>query len=509
MKVNRFTSSALLARNATLNLTSEGWLALVLFVTIPLLVKFLGEEQFGLFSLAWVVVGYLAFLDIGVGRATTKFVSECLGKGAAHEVASLTRTALAANCIMGMVAAVIAVLISPLLIREVFKIPAPLHVQAMSVFIAVAVALPVLLIQGVLRAVLSSFQRFDWINLVNVFAMSVQWVLATILAWSGHGVIAVVWVAVLARMLMNVAYFLLLLRVVPDLLSEPSIHLGTLRRLVHFGAWVTVSQVMSPLLVYLDRFLIAAFVSLAAVTVYAVPTEVFNRLGMFPSCIVATLFPAFSERGTVDAEKEKLARLYSLTSKYLSFVLLPFFVLLIFDAKDILGLWMGTRFASQGSLVLQILAFGAFFNFLARLPFTAIQALDRPDLTAKFHLLELPIYVVMCLLLIPRWGIVGAAVAWTIRVLLDAFLLFWAAHRYCSVGRVWHRGLGKVLGVSSLLICSLSGSQLLTHATLPRLIYGIVLMFIAYAAIWEFALSSEDRPAIARVLRLARQQPAA
>jgi len=506
---SRFTSAAVLARNTTFNLASEGWLALVLFVAIPLLVKFLGEEQFGLFSLAWVVVGYLAFLDIGVSRATTKFVSECLGKGEADQVASLTRTALVANCVMGAVAAVIAVAISPFLVRDIFKIPASLHVQAMSVFIAVAVALPVLLVQGVLRAVLSSYQRFDWINLVNVPAISLQWVLATILAWKKYDVVAVVWVAVLARVIMDLVYFLLLLALVPDLLSELTIHLGTLRRLARFGAWVTVSQVISPLLVYLDRFLIAAFVSLAAVTVYTVPSEVFNRLAIFPSSLVATLFPAFSERGTVETEKEKLTGFYNLTTRYLAFILLPFFALLILEAKDILGIWMGRQFAVEGTLVLQILALGAFFNSLARLPFAAVQALDRPDLTAKFHLLELPIYVALCVLLIPTWGIVGAAIAWTIRVSLDASLLFWAAHRYCSLRSVWHKGLGTVLSVGVLLICGLSASHFLVQAVFPRLIYATALMLMAYVAIWKFALSSEDRPAIARVLRMAWQRPAA
>lgn len=505
----RLTSATLLTRNSALNFASEGWLAIVLFVTIPFLVHSLGEEEFGLFSLAWVVVGYLAFLDIGVSRATTRFVSEHLGSGNQDQIAILTRTSLAANCIMGVTAACIALAISPFLVREVFKIPTALRAQAMSVFVAVAIALPVLLIQGILRAVLSSYQRFDWINLVNVTAISVQWVLATILAWNGYSVVVVVWVAVLARVAINMAYMLLLLRLLPKLLSNFSIHLGILRRLVQFGAWVTISQVISPLLVYLDRILIAAFTSLAAVTVYAVPTEVFNRLAVFPSSLVSTLFPAFSERGTVGAEKEKLIRLYQLSVKYMALILLPFLILLAFDARGILAAWMGPQFALQGALVLRILTIGAFFNYLAKLPFTALQALDRPDLTAKFHLLELPIYVLLCLLLIPMWGITGAAISWTIRVSLDASLLFWAAHRYCSLRFSWRERFGRVLIVGALFICGLVVVGLAIPTAFVRLASGATLMLLVYVAIWRFALSNDDRPAITRVLRMALQQPAA
>src|SRR5258707_15616242 len=74
----RLTASALLARNATLNLLAEGWTFVVLLVAMPKLVAFLGDTSFGLFSLAWVVIGYLAFLDVGVNRAATKFISEHL-----------------------------------------------------------------------------------------------------------------------------------------------------------------------------------------------------------------------------------------------------------------------------------------------------------------------------------------------------------------------------------------------------------------------------------------------
>src|SRR5215472_11468154 len=129
------TSSSLLARNATLNLATEGWIFLVLILALPKLVSFLGEASFGLFSLAWVVVGYLAFLDIGVSSATTKLTSEFLAKHESAQIGNLIRTALATNTVMGLFAGAVAVAISPLLIRYAFRIPGQLHSEAFSVFV--------------------------------------------------------------------------------------------------------------------------------------------------------------------------------------------------------------------------------------------------------------------------------------------------------------------------------------------------------------------------------------
>src|SRR5712692_2128477 len=125
----RLTSGTLLARNATLNLITEGWIFLVLLVAMPKLVTFLGETSFGLFSLAWVVIGYLAFLDVGVNRAATKFVSEHLAEQDHESTSRIVRTALVANLALGLAGGLAVVLLTPYLVHSVFKVSADLDSQ--------------------------------------------------------------------------------------------------------------------------------------------------------------------------------------------------------------------------------------------------------------------------------------------------------------------------------------------------------------------------------------------
>ena len=54
-----------------------------------------------------------------------------------------------------------------------------------------------------------------------------------------------------------------------------------------------------------------------------------------------------------------------------------------------------------------------------QLAFAVVQGAGRPDLTAKFHLVELPIYLIALTVLVRHYGIEGAAIAWTLRVALD------------------------------------------------------------------------------------------
>ena len=77
----------------------------------------------------------------------------------------------------------------------------------------------------------------------------------------------------------------------------------------------------------------------------------------------------------------------------------------------------------NSTLVLQILAAGVLVNSLALIPFTYIQGVGRPDVTAKFHLVEAPFYLLLLWFGVQHFGIVGAATAWTIRVSVDGILL--------------------------------------------------------------------------------------
>ncbi len=504
----KLTSGSLLARNATLNLATEGWTFIVLLLAMPKLVSFLGDTQFGLFSLAWVVIGYLAFLDVGVNRAATKFISEHLAEQDHDSTRLIVRTALTANLALGIAGGLTVILVSPYLIHSVFKVSAELQSQARLTFYAVGLAVPVLLVHGVFRAVLSSYQRFGWINGVNAMATTAQWGAAAVLAWRGHGVALVVFATVAARILATAAYGAVLFRVLPDLQLFRIHGLHGLPRLLRFGSWVSVSQLVSPLLVYLDRVLIASFVSLAAVTLYTVPYEVMTRLRVIPSSLANTLYPAFSERG-MEGQKAQLQRLYQGSLRYLLILMLPGILFLLVFGTDLLSLWMGIQFAHQTSAILQILAVGALANALAYVPYNVLQALGRPDLTGKFHLLELPPYVLLCITLIPRWGIAGAALTSTIRLGVDAALLFWAAHRYCacSLRNAW-RQIVPIVVSGMLLGLTMLATQFFFFTNWVRLWVGLIAVALYFLASWQFVLTEREKPAVARVLSIFRQQPA-
>lgn len=501
----KLTPGSVVARNSFLTLVTEAWTLLALLMAMPKLVKSLGETAFGLFSLAWVVIGYMAILDLGVSRAATKYISEHLAQDELVPAEQIVRSSLVINFGLGLVGGIGVLVLSPFLVHRVFKVPAALNSQTNLVFVAIAIAGPVLLTQAACRGILTSLQRFGWINSVNGIATGLQWAIAYFLAWKGYGVGLVVLATVVVRMVATLIYLRVLVRFMPGILNGWNWYLHHVRKLVHYGGWVTVSTVISPVLIYLDRILVASFVSLAAVTIYTIPFELMARLRVIPSSVIAALFPAFSER-EASADSEGLQRLYVGAVRYLFLLLLPCLAYLIVLGPDVLTIWVGSDFSSKGGQVLQILAAGTLLNAVAYVPYAALQGLGRPQITGIIHLLELPLYALVCYLLIPRFGVPGAALAGSLRCAADAVVLFWAAQKY--VGCHFNLGVLKsvVAPLCLLLICLVADVHIVEDPRL-RLGLGFIAILLYAVAVWKYSLGPEDRPVIAKALNIFRQRP--
>src|SRR6266700_8089164 len=168
---------------------------------------------------------------------------------------------------------------------------------------------------------------------------------------------------------------------------------------------MTVSNIVSPVMVTMDRFLIGTLTSMTAVAYYATPSEVVTKLLIIPGALVGVMFPAFS--ASFECDRGRAAALYARCVRYVFLILFPVVLIIVGFAQKGLTLWLGADFAQHSFRVLQWLALGVLLNSLAQIPFALVQGAGRPDLTAKLHLVELPAYLLGLWWLISAYGVVG------------------------------------------------------------------------------------------------------
>jgi O-antigen/teichoic acid export membrane protein len=174
---------------------------------------------------------------------------------------------------------------------------------------------------------------------------------------------------------------------------------------------------------YLDRFVIGIVSSLAAVAWYVTPQEIVSRLLIVPGALTSVLFPRLSEIYAGGQPREAAWQLERLALLALYLSLFPVTLLLGAFAGTVLDLWIGPEFAREGASAMLVLCAGVLVNSLAQVPFASVQARGGARSTALLHLAELPLSVAAVWLMTLHWGVTGAALAWTLRIVLDFAVL--------------------------------------------------------------------------------------
>jgi O-antigen/teichoic acid export membrane protein len=488
--------SSSIVRNTGYNLVSQGIYVILGFWAIPILVHGLGEEKFGLLALVWALVGYFSLLDFGISRANTKFLSEAIAKGEEEQILKNIWTSLSSTFILGMVSAALIIITTPLLVDNVFKLNAAMRTDAIRFFTIAGCGTPFMLIFGTLKGFQMALQRFDIVNIFQALTGVVQWGGSVLLLWMGFNLTEIVWLVVGLRIILALVTFGTLPLLVPRVFqSIYFIDRSTLKKLWSFGGWVTISQVISPLYLYIDRIFIGMFLSLSAVTYYSVPQEALVRVLVLAISLTATLFPVMSGHSVLSGQENKVKELYHRSVRYLAAIMIPLILGFFLFAPEVVSLWLGKEFAMHSVAIFQVLAFGLFFNSLAQIPTTLLHAIGRPDITAKFHIIELPVALVLNLLLIPWIGIIGAAIAWSIRVTLDAILLFVAAkyQMACLPGIAQYVPVKRKFLFEALLLLGYIISVLLATNIVTKGIIAVLFCGAYAVSTWFHSFDDKDR----------------
>ncbi len=484
--LSSLTSGKSLAKNTVWNLVGQGVPIIAAVFAIPLLIKGLGVDRFGVLTLAWMVIGYFSLFDFGIGRALTKVVAGKLGSDQAEDIPAIAWAALFLMLLLGVVGAFFIASLSPWLVTSVLKIPAVLQHETLNTFYLLALSIPIVISTAALRGILEAYQRFDRVNIIRV-PMGVFMFLGPLMVLPfSKNLLSVVAVLVAGRLIAWFAHFVFCLRVLPGLKEGMTVRAELLGPLFRLGGWMSVSNLIGPLMVYLDRFLIGAFVSMAAVAYYTTPYEIVTKLWIVPAALVGVLFPAFAS--TMVQDRSKVANLFQRGTNYIFLALFPLTLVIVTFAPEGLTLWLGAEFSRESSASLRWLAVGVFLNSLAQVPFALVQSAGRPDITAKLHAAELPFYLAVLWWLLSHFGIEGAALAWLLRALVDAVILFFMTHRLMPCTRFLAR-LSVHLGAA--LFALLLGAVL--HGTIWKGIYILGALAIFAITAWSIILNPEER----------------
>jgi O-antigen/teichoic acid export membrane protein len=431
-----------LVKHSFYNILGLGLPIFVAIFSIPVLIHSLGDARFGMLTLIWAVVSYFGLFDLGLGRALTQELSVIYAKEDVKSEAAVVATSVVIMTFLGLMAALILGFCAQWLLSFIQEIPD--KQEALNAMYAMAIAMPAIIMTSCFKAILEAKHEFEIINLIRLPLGIFNYIGPVMVAlYINPRLDYVAIILAIGRILGCISYGWYAWSSLSKKHGQFIFDAKRIKQLCISGGWLTVSNVVSPFMGYIDRFMIGAIASAAFVAYYATPQELITKLWIIPGAVTTILFPAFA--ADIIKDKSKVSKLFNQSILWLFWILLPVTVFIACFANEILSVWVGHDFAKESKIYLQIFSAGILLNCLAHIPFTLIQSAGHSKITAYIHLIELPIFIFALWMFTSKYGVLGASLAWIIRISLDAILLFIA----CNLLMKWN--FSKIFNISNLL----------------------------------------------------------
>jgi O-antigen/teichoic acid export membrane protein len=404
--------------SSALNFGDEAISLLAALSVSVLLARTLGPAQFGVYALVMAIlsVSYV-FAQVGIPSTVRRYVAELDGKGQHDVLGTVVGRALRIGLITALVAAL-------LLATAAAGLATFFHQRELQTYLLLAAAMLVPMIGvGVLRSLLGGLQQYSFLLRLNLI-ISPLWLIGCGLAlWGGARVAGVLFATLVAEVVTVVALWW-------RAQQQVGIHWngrlpdGLRGRLVRYNLALAVLVFLNIIIWQRSELVfLARFSGPTQVSFYAIPFALTGRFGgLVPGAILGVLLPSLTyAQGRGDQPRFKA--LFGEALRYLAILTLPILLLGFGLASIIIGFLYGPSF-TPAIVVFQILLISVIFTVLGQASQSALLGAESQSWLIKTGLVAAAVSIALDVLLIPRWGAIGAAVANTTVQALWALVVF-------------------------------------------------------------------------------------
>jgi len=378
-------------------------------VLTPYIIKHIGQDDFGLWSLVISTLGFLSLLDLGFGTGVVKYVAECHGSGDIHKRNRILST-LAVVYLAISAASGARIVVLSAFFTHMFDVPAAQQGKATVLLWILAVRFVLLALPlGLFRNALYGEQRVYLINLIQV-AATVAYAAGSWLALRrGYGVLALAWVNLAAMLLEYLGYAWFAYRKMAHLrLSHQLLDRRLLKEAASFSSAQFLINVASLILLRTDPIIVSAFLPLSAVAIYAVALKVAENAYLLAKQFTNLLGPLAAQlKGK--AEDTKIRFIFVNCTKFAMAPCMMLTVSMYVFGREALGFWVGPQFAPGGAILMVLLT--AMTLGMAELTASAVLSMTgHHRVTAWAAVAEVVVNVGLSVALVRPLGLVGVAV---------------------------------------------------------------------------------------------------
>lgn len=334
-------------------------------LVLPLFIKNLGAELYGIWVLSGVLLGYLNVFDFGFTQGLQKYVAEARIKGDQQELSEVVVTGVGLLLFIGLLLGW-GCYIGASSIVSFFNIQPENQLIAQKLLQISALFCVMMWPLRIVNVVLNACMRIKELSFLNAFKTGAQSVVMLGMVWMAKDIVLIKWVTAGVTTGCSACGFMLLKRYIPKISWNPAnFRVFQLKRMHKFSLGMFYLAVLAMLSVKVDNLVVGRLLSMKMVAVYTIIAKPYELIGRVGDMLMQTLMPAaFNLLPNANAEQKQT--LICAGVKYRTLVLVPLTTVAIWAIPSFLRLWVGEEYV-QYAIWAQVFAAVHFFMGLASL----------------------------------------------------------------------------------------------------------------------------------------------
>ncbi len=425
--------------NIIANFAGKAWKGIFSLAFVPIYIKIMGIEVFGLIGIFLSLSILFALLDMGLSTTLNRELSRLsVAKDSAQESRNLVRTFEVVYWGIGILIGIAVIILAPLLAKYWIN----------STSISSETIEQALLIMGILLASqwpnaiysggLKGLQRQVGLNVIKSVLVTVRHGGAVlVLLFISPSISAFfLWQSVVA-LLTTIVLAVWLWKSLPKSEHQTRFDKNLFVKNWQFASGMMGISLVTVILTQLDKIILSKMLTLEMFGYYMLALNVANVLTNLVSPVHTALFPRLSQL-VAEGRETGISELYHKGCQLVSVIILPIAMILVFFAEEILSMWIGNPVVVRNThMLLSLLVIGAMINSLMILPFTLMLSYGWTRLVLIQNGISIVLLVPLMLWMVDLYGAVGAAIVWIILNIGYIFILIPIMHRRVLKTEMW------------------------------------------------------------------------
>lgn len=464
-------------------------------IITPIIINFIGNQEYGLYSLVYSIMGYFSVLDFGFGNAMIRYVSKT--KAEKKDDRNINSLFLIIYSIIGIITLLVGTIVYFNLENIFGNSLTPVELSKANVMmiiflIGTAISFPL----SVFDSYVLANEKFIFLKVVNLVKNLMNPILIIFMLLLGYKSISLVVAYTLLNLITHILYALysLIKLKMKITFNIRKIDFSIFKEIIMYSFWVFLNIIVDTVFNNTDQVILGIVSGTVAVSIYAVANQIKNANNAFSTAISGLFLPKITKLLTLN-KKDEINETFISVSKIQLYIMLLILSGFFIFGKAFISLWVGNEYMDAYYIVLWLIG-PSIIPLTQNLGISVIQAMNKHKFRSIVYIIIAALNIIISIPLARKYAGVGAAIGSAIANILGQWIamnIYYYKAADLDIPTYWKNFIKIVLPIAlfSLLISKVIHALQLGWFKLILYIGIYVMIYLIYIIL--FHLNEEER----------------